>query len=131
MRLEPADIRRLSPQTLTFFEFKGRRDLDIVRKAYRLHPPFGQGLMPKLGLKYRTEFHMGNMAFLFRTRAWLRPTAAPRNRARPGERQTRTGIRRGATSSGQSPLVRRLRRRGSGRPPRPLADPQGQDPPPL
>ena len=72
MRLEPADIRRLSPQTLTFFEFKGRRDLDIVRKAYRLHPPFGQGLMPKLGLKYRTEFHMGNMAFLFRDRAWLR-----------------------------------------------------------
>ena len=28
--------------------------------------------MPKLGLKYRTEFHMGNMAFLFRDRAWLR-----------------------------------------------------------
>jgi hypothetical protein len=28
--------------------------------------------MPKLGLKYRTEFHMGNMSFLFRTRAWLR-----------------------------------------------------------
>ena len=72
LRLEPADIRRLSPQTLTFFEFKGRRDLDIVRKAYRLHPPFGQGLMPKLGLKYRTEFHMGNTAFLFRARAWLR-----------------------------------------------------------
>src|SRR5262249_12515041 len=24
------------------------------------------------GLKYRTEFHMGNMAFRFRTRAWLR-----------------------------------------------------------
>ena len=72
LRLEPADIRRLSPQTLTFFEFKGRRDLDIVRKAYRLHPPFGQGLMQKLGLKYRTEFHMGNMAFLFRDRAWLR-----------------------------------------------------------
>ena len=72
LRLEPADVRRLSSQTLTFFEFKGRRDLDIVRKAYGLHPPFGQGLMPKLGLKYRTEFHMGNMAFLFRTRAWLR-----------------------------------------------------------
>jgi len=70
--LEPADIRRLSPQTLTFFEFKSRGDLDIVRKAYRLHPPFGQGLMQKLGLKYRTEFHMGNMAFLFRDREWLR-----------------------------------------------------------
>jgi hypothetical protein len=72
LSLEPADIRRLSPQTLTFFEFKGQRDLEIVRKAYRLHPPFGRGLMPKLGLKYRTEFHMGNMAFLFRTHAWLR-----------------------------------------------------------
>ena len=72
MRLEPDDIRRLSPQTLTFFEFKGRRDLDIVRKAYRLHPPFGQGLMPKLGLKYRREFDMGNSTFLFRDRAWLR-----------------------------------------------------------
>jgi hypothetical protein len=72
MRLEPADVRRLSPQTLTFFEFRGRRDLDIVRKAYRLHPPFGQGLMPKLGLKYRREFDMGNSTFLFRDRAWLR-----------------------------------------------------------
>ena len=72
LRLEPADVRRLSPQTLTFFEFKGRRDLDIVRKAYRLHPPFRQGLMPKLGLKYRREFDMGNSTFLFRDRAWLR-----------------------------------------------------------
>jgi hypothetical protein len=72
MRLEPADVRLLSPQTLTFFEFKGRRDLDIVRKAYRLHPPFGQGLMPKLGLKYRREFDMGNSTFLFRDRSWLR-----------------------------------------------------------
>ena len=72
LRLEPADIRRLSPQTLSFLELDGRRDLDIVRKAYRLHPPFGQGLMPKLGLKYRTEFHMTDMAFLFRDRAWLR-----------------------------------------------------------
>jgi len=71
LHLETADIRRLSPQTLTFFEFKGRRDLDIVRKVYRLHPPFGQGLMPKLGLKYRREFDMGNSTFLFRTRAWL------------------------------------------------------------
>jgi len=72
LRAEPADVRRLSPQTLTFFEFKGRRDLNIVRKAYRLHPPFGQGLMPKLGLKYRREFDMGNSTFLFRTRVWLR-----------------------------------------------------------
>ena len=72
LRLEPADVRRLSPQTLTFFEFKGRRDLDIVRKAYRLHPPFGQGFMPTHGLKYRTEFHMKGRSFLFRTRKWLR-----------------------------------------------------------
>ncbi len=71
-RLEPTDIRRLSPQTLTCFEFKGQRDLDIVRKAYRLHPPFGQGLMTKLGLKYRAEFNMSIMSFLFRDRAWLR-----------------------------------------------------------
>ena len=28
--------------------------------------------MPKLGLKYRTEFHMGNMAFLFRDCSGLR-----------------------------------------------------------
>ena len=104
MRLEPADIRRLSPQTLTFFEFKGRRDLDIVRKAYRLHPPFGQGLMPKLGLKYRTEFHMGNTAFLFRDpRLASRATAAHRSRARRGGRPMPSGIGRGAMSSGQSP----------------------------
>ncbi len=72
LRLEPADIRRLSPHTLSFLELDGRRDLDIVRHAYHLHPPFGQGLMPKLGLKYRTEFHMTNMSFLFRDRSWLR-----------------------------------------------------------
>jgi hypothetical protein len=28
--------------------------------------------MPRLGLKYRCEFHMGNMVYLFRTREWLR-----------------------------------------------------------
>jgi hypothetical protein len=82
LRLEPSDISRLSPQTLTFFEYKGRSDIDIVRKAYRLHPPFGQGLMPKLGLKYRTEFHMGSKAFLFRTRQWLRANGCTQE---PGE----------------------------------------------
>ena len=50
----------LQPLIVNGRQFKGRRDLDIVRKAYRLHPPFGQGLMPKLGLKYRREFDMGN-----------------------------------------------------------------------
>lgn len=69
--LEPADVRRLSPQTLTFFEFRGQRDIDFVRKAYRLHRPFGQGLMPRLGLKYRREFDMKGKSFLFRSRDWL------------------------------------------------------------
>ena len=49
--------------------------------------------MPKLGLKYRTEFHMGNMAFLFRTARGSAATAAPRSRARRGGRPTPTGIR--------------------------------------
>lgn len=72
LRIPSAEIRRLSPQTLTLFEFRSQRDVDLVQKAYRLHPPFGEGLMPKLGLKYRCEFHMGNMVYLFRTREWLR-----------------------------------------------------------
>ena len=37
-----------------------------------MHPPFRLGLMPKLGLKYRTEFNMSIMSFLFRDRVWLR-----------------------------------------------------------
>jgi hypothetical protein len=72
LRLPVAGVRRLSPQTLTLFEFRSQQDVDLVEKAYRLHPPFGEGLMPKLGLKYRCEFHMGNMVYLFRTREWLR-----------------------------------------------------------
>jgi Eco57I restriction-modification methylase len=72
VRLEADYIHRLSPQTLTIFEFRGQGDFDLVRTAYRLHKPFSEGLMRELGLKYRTEFHMGNMAFLFRSRDWLR-----------------------------------------------------------
>jgi hypothetical protein len=69
----PADeIRKLSPQTLTLFEFRGQRDVDLVQKAYRLHPTFGDGLMQRLGLKFRREFDMGNSNYLFRTRNWLR-----------------------------------------------------------
>lgn len=66
------EIRKLSPQTLTLFEFRGQGDVELVQKAYRLHPTFGEGLMPKVGLKYRCEFHMGNMVHLFRAREWLR-----------------------------------------------------------
>jgi hypothetical protein len=72
LRMQAADIHKLSPQMLTLFEFRGQADIDLVEKAYRLHPTFGEGLMPQLGLKYRCEFHMGNMVFLFRTRDWLR-----------------------------------------------------------
>ena len=72
LKVPAAEIRKLSPQTLTLFEFRGQRDVDLVQKAYRLHPTFGEGLMPRLGLKYRCEFHMGNMVYLFRTRDWLR-----------------------------------------------------------
>ena len=46
--------------------------MDLVQKAYRLHRPFGEGLMPGLGLQFRREFDMGNSNFLFRTREWLR-----------------------------------------------------------
>ena len=72
LRLPAADIRRLSPQTLTLFEFRSQQDIDLVQRAYRLHPTFGEGLMPGLGLEYRCEFHMGNKVYLFRTRDWLR-----------------------------------------------------------
>ncbi len=72
LRIPAAQIRRLSPQALTFFEFRNQQDVELVEKAYRLHPTFGEGLMPRLGLKYRCEFHMGNMVYLFRTREWLR-----------------------------------------------------------
>lgn len=72
MLLNADDIRRLSPQTLTLFEFRGQRDLDLVEKAYRLHPTFGDGLMLKFGLTFRQEFNMRTMSYLFRTRDWLR-----------------------------------------------------------
>ncbi|NLF73974.1 MAG: hypothetical protein GX575_33625 [Candidatus Anammoximicrobium sp.] len=72
LRITSSDVRRLSPQTLTLFEFRSQQDVDLVQKAYRLHPTFGEGLMPRLGLRYRCEFHMGNMVYLFRTRDWLR-----------------------------------------------------------
>ena len=49
--------------------------------------------MPKLGLKYRTEFNMGNMAFLFRDRAWLRTP-----RLHPGAGRDMAGGRRRVVS---------------------------------
>ncbi len=72
LKVPAEEIRKLSPQTLTLFEFRGQREVDLVQKAYRLHPTFGEGLMPRLGLKYHREFDMGNSNYLFRTRDWLR-----------------------------------------------------------
>ena len=70
--LKVADLRKLSPQLLTFFEFRSQRDVNLVQKAYRLHPTFGDGLVAKLGLKFRREFDMGNSTYLFRSRDWLK-----------------------------------------------------------
>ena len=70
--LDVAAIRQLSPQTLTLFEFRSQRDIALIQKAYQLHPAFGDGVMSRLGLKYRQEFNMRTRSYLFRTREWLR-----------------------------------------------------------
>jgi hypothetical protein len=72
LRIPAAEIRKLSPQMLTLFEFGGQPDVDLVQKACSLHPPFGDGLMSTLRLTFRREFDMGNSSFLFRSREWLR-----------------------------------------------------------
>ena len=71
LRFPAAEVRQLSPQMLTLFEFRGQQDVDLVQKAYRLHRPFKEGTMSSLGLKFRREFDMGNRNYLFRTRDWL------------------------------------------------------------
>lgn len=71
LRIPAEEIRELAPQTLTLFEFRSQRDVDLVQKAYRIHPRFGDGLMNRLRLKFRREFDSGNRNYLFHTRDWL------------------------------------------------------------
>lgn len=72
LRLHANDIQNMSPQTRTFSEFRGKLDLALVHKAFDLHGPFGTTVYRPLGMTYRTEVHMTNGKWCFRSRDWLR-----------------------------------------------------------
>lgn len=74
VHIRRAELDRLSPGTLAFFEFRSERDREIVLKMYDLHP--GQTSRHLLGDRgadtwnalFTTEFHMTNDRDL-----WTRP----------------------------------------------------------
>mgnify|MGYP000754726529 CR=1 FL=1 len=57
----PAQVRRFSPNTLSFMELRSPKDLAVAQKLYADHPLLGD-----LGLSYRAEFHMTSDAKLWK-----------------------------------------------------------------
>jgi len=57
----PAQVRRFSPNTLSFMELRSPRDLTVAQKLYSDHPLLGD-----LGLSYSREFDMTNDAKLWK-----------------------------------------------------------------
>jgi hypothetical protein len=56
-----AQVRRFSPNTLSFMELRSPKDLAVAQKVYGDHP-----LLGGLGLSYRAEFHMTSDAKLWK-----------------------------------------------------------------
>jgi Putative DNA-binding domain/Eco57I restriction-modification methylase len=58
-------VRRLSPDSLSIMEFRGERDIVIVRKMFQ-HPKLGDKLDGTWNFKLNSEFHMTGDSKLFR-----------------------------------------------------------------
>ena len=73
--LSSEDFARVNPNTGTAPVFRSRRDADITRRIYEIHPVFvdrSSGQEVKAWpVKYMTMFHMTNDSHLFRTREEL------------------------------------------------------------
>jgi len=58
-------IKRFSPNTLSFMEFKSEMDLKICEKIYGDRPLLGDQVEGGWNVKFSTEFHMTNDSHLF------------------------------------------------------------------
>lgn len=64
------DVRKFAPATLSFMEFKDRRDLEITEKIYGDHKLLGE-LVDSADARYNAEFHMTNDSRFFTSRSRL------------------------------------------------------------
>lgn len=64
-------IKRFSPNTLSFMEFKSDMDLKICEKIYGDRPLLGDQVEGGWNVKFTTEFHMTNDSHLFTSRKKL------------------------------------------------------------
>jgi len=64
-------IKRFSPNTLSFMEFKSEMDMQICEKIYGNRPLLGDQVEGGWNVKFATEFHMTNVSHLFTSRRKL------------------------------------------------------------
>jgi hypothetical protein len=65
MEIPVEKIKRFSPNTLSFMEFKSPMDLQICEKIYGDRPLLGDQVEGGWNVKFATEFHMTNDSHLF------------------------------------------------------------------
>jgi len=58
-------VARFSPNTLSFMEFKSKREMEICEKIYADHPLLGDKVKGGWNVEFGTEFHMTNDSKLF------------------------------------------------------------------
>ncbi len=93
-----AQVRRFSPNTLSFMELRSPKDLAVAQKLYADHPLLGD-----LGLSYRAEFHMTNDAKLWKDGSRTKLEAA--GLLAPGEDTRDIRVRFRLWKAGWVPLV--------------------------
>ena len=70
LELAVSDIKRFSPNTWSFMEFRSRDDLRVTEAIYADHPLLGD-VVERDGARYASEFHMANGARHFVSRRKL------------------------------------------------------------
>ncbi|HPU74188.1 MAG TPA: hypothetical protein PLA43_19715 [Bryobacteraceae bacterium] len=73
VRITSDYIRLTSPGYLSLVEVRDDRERQFIERIYRAVPPLGKQLKGpgEWNVEFRTEFHMTNDAWRFRTRQWL------------------------------------------------------------
>ena len=67
LKMSVRQIKKFSPDTLSVMEFKSQRDIDVTTRIYGDWPLFGEKIDDTWNVKFRSELHMTNDSYLFKS----------------------------------------------------------------
>lgn len=67
LKMSVQQIKKFSPDTFSVMEFNSQRDIDVTSRIYGTWPLLGEKLRDTWNVKFRSELHMTNHSYLFKT----------------------------------------------------------------